>query len=64
MSTQYSDSHFPEGTAKIFYKKILKKDIGKFIFPDRAIDQLITLPEKVACEENILNFKGKYDDIV
>ncbi len=43
---------------------MLKKDVKKYSFPDRAIDKWNALPEEVVCVKNIHSFKEKYDDIM
>ena len=52
------------GHSKKLYKKRLKKDVRKFSFPHRAIDQWNVLPEEVVCAKNIHKFKEKYDKTV
>ncbi len=52
------------GHSKKLYKKGLKKDVRKFSFPHRAIDQWNILPEEVVCAKNIHKFKEGYDNIV
>ncbi len=39
------------GHSKKLYKKRLKKDVKKYSFPDRAIDQWNALPEEVVCQK-------------
>ncbi len=39
------------GQSKKLYKKILKKDVKKYSFPDRAIDKWNALPEEVVCQK-------------
>ena len=51
------------GHSKKLYKKSLKKDVRKFSFPGRAIDQWNALPE-VVCANSIHKFKDKYDETV
>ncbi len=51
------------GHSKKLFKKRLKKDVRKFSFPHRAIDQWNVLPE-VVCAKNIHKFKEKYDRAV
>jgi hypothetical protein len=43
------------------YKKRLKKDVRKFSFPDRSIEQWNISAEVVVCAKNIYTFKEKYD---
>ena len=38
------------------------KDIQKYSFPNRAVDQWNALPEEVVCAESIHKFKAKYDN--
>ena len=45
------------GHSKKLFKKRLKKDVRKFSFPHRAIDQWNVLPEEVVCANNIHKFK-------
>ncbi len=37
--------------SKKLYKKRLKKDVKKYSFPDRAIDNWNVLPEEVVCQK-------------
>ncbi len=39
------------GHSKKLYKKMLKKDVKKYSFPDRAIDKWDALPEEVVCQK-------------
>ncbi len=52
------------GHSKKLYKKRLKKDVKKYSFPDRAIDEWNALPEEVVCVKSIHTFKEKYDKIM
>ena len=52
------------GHSKKLFKKRLKKDVRKYSFPHRAIDQWNALPEEVVCANNIHKFKEKYDNTV
>ena len=40
------------------------KDVHKYSFPNRAIDQWNSLPEEVVCAQSIHKFKEKYDNWV
>ena len=65
-STEYiiSKQSVSRGHSKKLYKKSLKKDVRKFSFPHRAIDQWNALPEEVVCANSIHKFKDKYDETV
>ena len=52
------------GHSKKLYKKSLKKDVRKFSFPHRTIDQWNALPEEVLCANSIHKFQDKYDETV
>ncbi len=41
------------GRRKKLYKKRLKKDVKKYSFPDRAIDEWNPLPEEVVCVSKV-----------
>ena len=38
------------------------KDVQKYSFPNRAIEQWNALPEEVVCAKSIHKFKEKYDN--
>ncbi len=48
------------GHSKKLYKKRLKKDVKKYSFPDRAIDERNALPE-VVCVKSIHGCKENYE---
>ncbi len=52
------------GQSKKLYKKRLKKDVKKYSFPDRAIDEWNALPEEVVNVKSIHSFKEKYNDMM
>ncbi len=52
------------GHSRKLFKKRLKKDVKKYSFPDRAIDEWNALPEEVVCVKSIHGFKEKYDEMM
>ena len=49
------------GHSKKLYKKRGDKDVRKFSFPNRAIDQWNALPNEIVCANAIHKFKDMYD---
>ena len=52
------------GHSKKLYKKGATKDIRKFSFPNRVIDQWNALPEEIVCVNTIHKFKDMHDNFM
>ena len=52
------------GHSKKLYKRRGDKDVRKFSFPNRAIDQWNALPNEIVCVNTIHKFKDMYDKYV
>lgn len=51
------------GHSRKLARKRTKKDVRKFSFPQRAIEQWNSLPEDVVTATSIHKFKAKYDKL-
>ena len=52
------------GHSKKLYMKSFEKDVRKFSFSDKTIDQWNILPEEIMCVKIIHSFKEKYGKLV